>query len=175
MIAWTFIAILFCLVLITILKTNIYPLDIVDFAACFVVSLLITIIASLAIILPLRAIFEKDIKTNNYSTEIISLNKEYMLDGNFILGSGVISQTRYYFFYQKIGSNTFKETHIPVNDTVICEDVLETNDYPKINWITKIHESPKWLRLGIRDRHETLPISYTIHVPKNTIVRELKM
>ena len=95
---------------------------------------------------------------NNFSYNIVSLERSSEVAGRFILGTGSVESTQYYYFYQDLGNNNYKLGNLNHKYTYIHE----YTDSEAIH-TPCIYE---W------KEPNTFSVYYTIYVPVNTIIKE---
>ncbi len=96
-------------------------------------------------------------------TQIVSVNRESKISGSFFLGCGTVGQTSYYYYYEKIGKDTYILGKQPVSETIIVED----GGAYLLSRIEK--QDDKW---GYGCERT---VSKELHVPKGTIIKEFRL
>lgn len=101
--------------------------------------------------------------------EIVSLGSQSQINGNFTLGSGYIDSERCYFFYQKLSDGSMIERKYRSDNTFI----VESNGEPKFTW-NKVTTEFKWTWcfLLFFDFSEVTYDGWTLHIPKNSVIKE---
>jgi hypothetical protein len=137
----------------------------------FIVSLAFSFVL-LLIVLTEDGDYDPNVCTN-WQTEqgIISVNRDTSITGSFILGTGAIGSTQYYYAYVEKPDGYLLERY-RIRNTFIVEGTQE----PKV--VFKHYTCPKkvlsflWFGEYERTRKD---IKRVIHVPTNTILREFKL
>ena len=91
------------------------------------------------------------------TNEIVSIEKDNTTTGVFILGSGSIESTTYYFYYVRVNENTYKLDKVDASRTYVIEDDMKT---------PSVYE--------VKERGELFS-DYYICVPEGTIVKEFHL
>ena len=86
------------------------------------------------------------------------------ISGKFLLGFGSIDSEAQYFYYEPIGNFTYGLDSIPASQAIVVEDVDRESDtgYIQEYW-------PTWKSLFWSLEY---PITYELHVPEGSVVRE---
>ena len=109
-------------------------------------------------------------------TSIYGINKETNIKGSFIIGSGTIKNEYRYSYYVKYGVDSYKLDDVSAKNSIIIEDE-EVKPYI-VKWKNvEVINKTKWKK-WLLDMKRTEEISefdiIKIHVPKGTIVQELR-
>jgi hypothetical protein len=102
--------------------------------------------------------------------EIVSIKQDGETQGQmtmFIIGSGFINETQYYFFYEQQGKNRYKLNKVPTDNSIIIESDA-TPSYKYFNY--EPHQSCyDWILFcSVQDKYE-------IYVPFGTIIKDFKL
>lgn len=89
--------------------------------------------------------------------EIISLERESSVYGRFTLGSGVIQEKSYYFYYYKIDANVYKLGRIECDKSYI----IECNNTPAIYKVKEENVDRQCYHFEIYVPYNTIVVSYT--------------
>ena len=87
---------------------------------------------------------------------IVSLERDDVVDGKFFLGSGAINDRQYYFYYQKLGENTYKLGKLECSEVYI----VETDQYEPS--VYEIKEKNNWKYYNIYVPFGTMVVSYSV-------------
>lgn len=112
---------------------------------------------------------ESRVQKNIYSASLSTSQ----IKGRFFLGSGYISSESYYFFYTDTGKGLHLEK-IKADESYIFQDVEKISDSYLLTINTKQYWEQGWIWKNKRGP-DLISIRYEIHVPKETIVQEMKL
>lgn len=108
---------------------------------------------------------------------IVSLNNNSEVQGSFILGSGTISETEYYFYFVKQDDGGLYRDKVKTRNVVIYETDKVT---PRCEWTKVINKPvPSWILK--REIFDVLSSDcyklkdFKFYVPTNTIIKEFKL
>ena len=134
-----------------------------------IVMPLISIMASLLLIIGIQTIDGKTTKSYKPTINIASLKNDGVVSGNFTLGCGSIEQTEYYFYFYKTINGGYARGRKPVNETIIVED---DSQRPHIEVLNVSYTSRSGLIKKYADSEEN---DYKIIVPKGTILNKFQL
>ena len=97
---------------------------------------------------------------------IVGLKDSALIHGEFALGSGIIDQRPSFMYYQVAG-NGYQFKSVPASMTTIIED---ENNKPFIRIYDKT-----WYTLVGHNKNGYKILSYEIHVPEETIIRQFNL
>lgn len=114
--------------------------------------------------------FRDEILRQDFSQEIVSIRNSSATSGSFLLGSGNISNTEYYFMFTKDEDGAFVRKQVPTKNSRLF---LTNDQKPHIFW-QKISYRPKlwWAVVGLIEPEYT---KFDIIVPENTIVQKFEV
>lgn len=157
-------------------NTYSYEEDLVDkFFSYFFVFLIIPFVSVLFYILLFLSVktFTSNTIYKTEKQEIVSINRNNSLNGNFFIGSGYINSQKVYVVMKKLGNGRYQEENLP-QDTVIIEE--EGLEYPYFSY--RVVDSSKSSFYNVVS-FETEPLynnyisNIELHVPKNTIIKDI--
>lgn len=109
---------------------------------------------------------EKIGQKEEHYLHIYSLRNSNELSGSFVLGSGSIEETEYYYYFYK-GKNGFVRDKMPVSQVSIQEsDSIK----PKIVSLEDVYSKDTWVKWSDSPSDE-----YIMYVPKNTVVQKFSV
>jgi hypothetical protein len=85
---------------------------------------------------------------------VVSVFNDSAVSGSFVLGSGFISETEYYFVFCQLPDGGLQRKKLSARDTVIYEDVAEGEPYLEQEYWT---------------------CQNRLHVPKGTVIRHMQI
>ena len=152
-------------------KSDMYPVFMKYFELMvvgFISFLFLALISIWLISLDFKCLNKTLYTKSIHTVPIISLSNSSVTQGKFFLGCGRIDNTEYYFCMEKINENTYKRKKVKTNNTDIVESDKEL---PNVSHpVVKFN---KWLWLSPDLKH--VNTSYTITVPKHTIIKEFSI
>ena len=129
---------------------------------------MVSIFGGLIIMFGIRSIDGNKTISYKPTCNIISIKTNDVISGRFLLGSGSINQTEYYFYFYKTINGGYARGKKNVNITEIIEDDTQN---PHIEVLTTTYESKTgWFKVG--DETEE---NYKIIVPKGTILNKFEL
>jgi hypothetical protein len=163
-----------------------------------VLSITVGVIVILCISVAAAGCVSENIPSISERAEIVSLDREVMIDGHFsggfFLGSGYIESVPSYFYYIKLSNGGYKLKTVPTEDCVIFMDE-NTSPYLKAIYIGG-YISPSSGEYGdvgseyIRRKYDSflydadnIQVRYAnyyrsgdveLHIPANSIIKEYK-
>ena len=99
-------------------------------------------------------------------TELVSIRDNISTSGQFFLGSGGVEGKLAYFYYKKVGDNSYKAGHIDAEKAIVIEDggtYIEKKDKRVIG---------AWRYFGLGDDLCECGGEVTIHIPQGSIVKD---
>jgi len=114
------------------------------------------------------------IKTETFSTKIVSIRSQDSIRGSFLIGCGSVGTEQYYVYIKKLPDGSYKQSKLPVKKCRICEN---SNLEPRVEWDMATKVLPVWLSFGfdMLDYNTKQSGDYRIIVPENTIVNNTIM
>lgn len=104
-------------------------------------------------------------KQETLYAEIVSIKDNIEIEGNFILGTGGISEKQYYYFYKKLGEG-YKIDKLECSDCIIFEEKIQGG------YISKIENIPTKYKAIIAFRE---PPEYHIYIPEGSIIKQFNL
>lgn len=106
--------------------------------------------------------------------DIVSLNINSTVSGDFFLGSGSIDEVEYYFYYKKCADGGYLKEQIPVVETKI----YETNDIsPRLQWteVRSLENKYTSFFIGASGYYFVDQEDFKFFVPEGTIIKEFSV
>ena len=104
-------------------------------------------------------------KQETLYAEIVSIKDNSEIEGNFILGTGGISEKQYYYFYKKLGEG-YKIDKLECSDCIIFEENIQSG------YINKIETMPTKYKSIIMFGKQT---EYHIYIPEGSIIKQFNL
>jgi len=130
--------------------------------------------------------FSKKNEIGYSRSNIVSVNVNNRIEGDFILGSGTIKQRRVYILMEDLGGSRYKERNIPVKNTIIYEDINDSKrgyieetvcDYERSEYydINKLRWRKGCFNIYLDEKEYEDDKAYRLHVPIGTIIKEMRV
>lgn len=104
------------------------------------------------------------------TSKLFSLKSNSELNGSFILGTGVINERSYYYFYYQTADGGMKLDKVGTNDAVL----YETTGTPHIEDWGRFEDFYKYDTLVKADaKFWSCDCSYKLYIPKGTITEKI--
>lgn len=111
---------------------------------------------------------QTEISRQDIKIPILSLNNKSTIDGSFLLGTGQIQSTEYYFMFSKRQDERIERLQLPVNNSFVLQ---KENVSPYVCYQVVTYRYSKWVHLWPKLTW-TQRTTYDIIVPPNTVIEK---
>lgn len=120
-------------------------------------------------------IFQTDQEIEYDRVNIVSLTNKQATEGNFFLVSGTINSVPYYFFYYEMPNGGKKLAKLDSDIVVIYEEKRKDAYLIKTGKEKVLGKWFWYLTKGLPISTSTKFIGYSIHVPENSVKKEINL